>query len=90
MNDRSVILGGIYQHYKGALYVVLFVGQDSNNDRNKENTVIYMSLTEPHAGAIRVRHVAEFLGEVESNDQRVPRFTLIGMTGANRPYVESE
>ena len=74
----SVIKGGIYLHYKGAYYTVLHVGQDSNNDRNKEHTVIYMSLTAPHAGEIRVRHLAEFCKEVDwPSGMRRPRFLLV-------------
>lgn len=74
-----VVKDGIYQHYRGARYVVLFIGQDSNNDRNKERTVVYMSLTPPYAGAIRVRHFDEFVEEVEWPDRtHNPRFMFLG------------
>ena len=73
-----VVKGGLYLHHKGAYYTVLHVGQDSNNDRNKERTVIYMSLTAPHMGEIRVRHLTEFCEEVDWPDgMRGPRFLLV-------------
>lgn len=86
-----VVKGGIYQHYKGAQYVVLFVGQDSNNDRNKERTVVYMSLTPPHCGAIRVRHLTEFCEDVDWPDLgwRAPRFVLVG-SGDEGPVMGSQ
>lgn len=68
---RTVAIGGIYQHYKGPCYIVLFVGKDSNNDRNGERTVVYMSMDEPYRGAVRVRHLDEFLEQMLLSDGRI-------------------
>lgn len=75
---RTVAIGGVYRHYKGSSYVVLFVGKDSNNDRHGERTVIYMSMDEPCRGAVRVRHEAEFTEQVVLSDSRtVNRFEFL-------------
>jgi hypothetical protein len=77
MHLPFVVKGGIYDHYKGGQYVVLFIATDSNNDRNDELTVVYMSLTPPHAGALRVRHFDEFTEDVAWFDgTHKPRFVL--------------
>lgn len=74
---RTVAIGGVYQHYKGYLYVVLFVGKDSNNDRNGERTIVYMSMDEPYRGAVRMRHLDEFLEQVTVDGQTVNRFEFL-------------
>ncbi len=55
---------GLYRHYKGGLYRVLFVAQDSTNDSDGESTqepvVVYISLTGPKAGTICVRTEDQF------------------------------
>jgi hypothetical protein len=73
---NGIVRQGVYRHYKGPRYIVLFVGQDSNNDRNREPTVVYMSLTEPHTGSIRTRRVSEFLESVLIGGKPYPRFEL--------------
>jgi hypothetical protein len=74
---RTVALGGVYRHYKGDHYVVLFIGKDSNNDRNGEPTVVYMSMDEPCRGAVRVRQLDEFLEQVSVDGRRVNRFEFL-------------
>lgn len=72
-------MNGIYRHWKGSNYVVLFVGRDSNNDSNREEVVIYLSLGAEFAGRINVRKVSEFLEEITLPDGGyVPRFTYVG------------
>lgn len=74
----GITVGGKYRHYKDAYYVVLFVGQDSNNDRNEEPTVVYMALTAPHAGEVKIRRVQEFCEFVLWPDGKMaPRFVLV-------------
>jgi hypothetical protein len=69
---------GVYRHYKGGHYAVLMLGRDSNNDANREDVVIYMSLSAPYAGSVNVRRESEFLELVELPDgETVPRFTFI-------------
>jgi hypothetical protein len=74
---RLVVKDRVYRHYKGDRYIVLFTGEDSNNDRDREPTVIYMSLDDPHAGEIKVRRVSEFLSDVMVDGVIQPRFELI-------------
>jgi len=70
---------GIYRHWKGNHYLVLFHARDSNNTANREDLVVYMSLTAPHAGAVNVRRLTEFTEEVELPDgSRGPRFAYMG------------
>jgi len=70
---------GIYRHWKGDHYLVLFGARDSNNTANREDLVVYMSLTAPHAGAVNVRRLTEFTEEVELPDgSRGPRFAYMG------------
>lgn len=74
-----LVIGGLYRHYKGNMYVLLFVGQDSNNDCNQERVAVYMSLDDPHKGAVRTRHVTEFMEDVQDTDGKwVPRFAFVG------------
>lgn len=59
---------GLFRHYKGGLYRVLFVAHDSTNVREGGAVVVYLSLT---TGRINVRDEAEFRGTVPapgSND----------------------
>ena len=78
---RTVAVGGVYRHYKGPLYLVLGVGKDSNNDRNGEAMVVYISLSEPHAGAFRTRHLKEFIDQVQVDGQTVNRFEFLYLAG---------
>ena len=74
----EIIRGGLYSHYKGNLYTVLHVGRDSNNHANREDVVIYMSLSPPHAGSIHTRWVSEFCEDVEWIDGELyPRFNFV-------------
>lgn len=73
-----VQVGRVYRHYKGARYLVLALGQDSNNDRNQELTVYYCSVDPgPRAGKWRNRFASEWCELVRwpSNAMR-PRFAL--------------
>ena len=58
-----MIYPGLFQHYKGSFYRVLFIAKDSNNSGNDGNVVVYVSLSEP--GRISVRSEAEFDEDVE-------------------------
>lgn len=70
---------GIYRHYKGSDYLALFLARDSNNDADREDVVVYMSLSAPYAGAMNVRRVTEFCEAVRWPDgSMAPRFTYTG------------
>jgi hypothetical protein len=70
---------GIYRHYKGNNYIVLFIARDSNNQANRQDTVVYMSLDPPYAGSMNTRWLSEFLEDVEvPGVGKMPRFTYVG------------
>ena len=74
-----MISPGLFRHYKGGHYRVLFIAKDSNNAGNDGNVVVYVSLGEP--GRISVRNEAEFDEDVETFEGdivTVKRFTRIG------------
>jgi len=63
---------GIYKHYKGDLYKVLFVAWESTNDRDRESLVVYISLK---TGVINSRRQLEFVEFVKWDDGEFrPRF----------------
>jgi hypothetical protein len=69
----------VYQHWKGGLYTVLFLARDSNNNANREDVVVYMSLSEPYSGAVNVRRLSEFIEDVTiAGGRTTPRFTYVG------------
>lgn len=68
---------GVYEHYKGngKKYRVLGVAKHSET---LEDMVVYEALYENEVSKLWVRPLSMFLGEVEVNGKRVPRFTYIG------------
>lgn len=77
---------GIYRHWKGNLYRVLFVALDSNNDRAHEPTVVYLSLDPgPHQGQINVRHESEFH---ELLPDGTPRFSMASAAEDESPLAD--
>ncbi|MBU0636680.1 MAG: nucleotide exchange factor GrpE [Patescibacteria group bacterium] len=62
---------GIYKHYKGAEYRVLFSGY---NSENKEEVVIYQSIID---NKIWVRPKKMFLNQVEVDGKKINRFEYI-------------
>jgi hypothetical protein len=75
-----MITPGLFNHYKGAYYRVLFIAKNSNNSGNDENVVVYVSLSEP--GRISVRDEAEFdetiTPLIDGSPVMTKRFTRIG------------
>lgn len=65
---------GIYRHYKGAYFLVLFTARNATNSGNYEDVVVYVSLDDPHAGNINVRDAIEFLEPIGGQF----RFNYIG------------
>lgn len=68
-----MIKPGKYRHYRGGVYTVLFVAQDSDQGRP---VVVYMN--DEH-GTYYVRSLREFTANVleDSEGGGVPRFKLI-------------
>ncbi len=55
---------GVYEHYKGGRYRVLFIARNSTNGHNEgQPVIVYVSLT---TGSICVRYEAEFNSKVMS------------------------
>lgn len=72
---ESIQSGKTYKHYKGGLYTVLFVAEETTNARKGNNGgVVYVSHT---YGKIKHRDLDEFTEEIEWPDGIVrPRFIL--------------
>lgn len=65
---------GVYEHYKGGQYVVLFVAHNSTNSGGDQPMVVYVSMT---TGRINVRDENEFHEAVwDANPPDRPRFRL--------------
>jgi hypothetical protein len=73
-----MISPGLYRHYKGPHYRVLFIAKNSTNGADEDrNEVVYVSLSEP--GRISVRSEIEFGERVGSDGtDNIYRFTRIG------------
>jgi hypothetical protein len=75
MESNHVHIIGIYQHYKGKLYLVLGTAQHSET---QEALVVYVPLY-MHAGhGMSVRPLDMFLESVDVDGVSVPRFEYIG------------
>lgn len=71
----STVAPGVYRHWKGNHYRVLFTAWDSNNESPREEVVVYVSLSR---GIVNVRRVREFTEMVPSGDGGVvPRFVAV-------------
>lgn len=73
----SVVIGGLYLHKKGNRYVVVGIGQNSNNGQANATSVEYISIEPgPRQGQKCHRDFSEFGEMVEWPDGiRRPRFT---------------
>ncbi|MFA5954091.1 MAG: DUF1653 domain-containing protein [Patescibacteria group bacterium] len=56
---------GIYQHYKGDKYRVLFVATNATNEQERNKVVVYISLKD---GSVYYRDLGEFTEIVEWPD----------------------
>jgi len=74
-SEPAVIEPGIYEHFKGARYEVLFVARHSETE---EEFVVYRQLYGD--GGMWVRPLAMFLESVEVGGHAVPRFRRIDAT----------
>ena len=69
---------GIYEHYKGGQYKVLFIALNQSNDNNDEKPmVVYEALYDNPLSKVWVRLEKEFVEEVEFEGAKVPRFKFI-------------
>ena len=79
---QSHIEPGVYQHYKGGYYLVLFVAQ---NTETEDEEVVYQSLS----GDLRVwtRPLQMFLENVEHEGNSVQRFRKIATADKAESFI---
>lgn len=65
---------GIYKHYKGNLYRVLFLAKHSET---LEDFVTYEAMYENQEGKYWIRPLMMFLENVEVDGKQIPRFEFI-------------
>ena len=70
--SEKIVIGGIYQHFKGNMYKILFVAKHSET---LEEMVVYQALY--GAGDVWVRPANMFLEKIERDGQTVKRFKFI-------------
>jgi hypothetical protein len=76
-NEREIVIGGVYRHFKGDYYQVLTVGKDSET---LEEKVVYTTLYYKSKKETRVwiRPLNDFMGIKEMEDGTiVERFTFV-------------
>ena len=78
-NDATIMIKpGIYEHYKGGQYKVLFIAMNqSNDDHDEQPVVVYEAIYDNPLSQFWVRLEKEFLEEIEFEGARVPRFKFI-------------
>ena len=69
---KSLVIGGIYEHFKKMRYKVLSVAPHSET---REELVVYQALY--GEGGVWVRPVSLFLENVSLDGKMVPRFKLV-------------
>ena len=65
---------GVYRHYKGAIYLVIGLARHSETE---EKMVVYVPLGAKAGPRLTVRPLDMFLGEVEVDGVKKPRFEYI-------------
>jgi len=70
---------GIYRHYKGGEYRVLFVGKGQFKDEalDMQDMVVYESLDENTVSKHWVRPLTDFLEMMVVDENEVPRFSFV-------------
>lgn len=74
-NETPLVIGGLYEHYKGKPYRVHGIVRHSET---LEELVLYETLYENDLGKMWVRPKAMFLELIEYKGQKVPRFKYVG------------
>jgi hypothetical protein len=72
--ETQLVIGGLYEHYKGKPYKVHGVVRHSET---LEELVLYETLYDNPSGKMWVRPKPMFLESIELNGQQVPRFRLV-------------
>lgn len=74
---------GLYQHYKGGLYRLLFIAHHSETF---EEMAVYINLSGGTVGSIWVRPLAMFLEDVTKDGKTQPRFKFLGPVPTPLPH----
>ncbi|MFI5333794.1 MAG: DUF1653 domain-containing protein [Chlamydiales bacterium] len=69
---RSIVVGSVYEHYKGMRYKIVAVARHSET---LEEMVVYQALY--GEGGVWVRPLGMFLEQLMFKDQLQPRFRLV-------------
>lgn len=72
---NNLVIGGVYQHYKGKNYIVRDIARHSET---MEWVVVYECLYENEAAKIWVRPLEMFTENITLEGKSVPRFKYIG------------
>ena len=77
MAEREIKLGGLYRHFKGALYRVhhLAIDTEASKQGREQTVVVYEGL--PDRGFF-VRPLSMFLDTIDRDGKVQPRFAEIG------------
>ncbi|MCR5506350.1 MAG: DUF1653 domain-containing protein [bacterium] len=70
--SEKIVIGGVYQHFKGNKYKVLAVAKHSET---LEEMVVYQALY--GAGDVWVRPINMFLEDIEKDGKIIKRFQFI-------------
>ncbi|MBP3616109.1 MAG: DUF1653 domain-containing protein [Alphaproteobacteria bacterium] len=70
--SEKIIIGGVYQHFKGNKYKVLCIAKHSET---LEEMVVYQALY--GAGDIWVRPINMFLEDIEKDGKIIKRFKFV-------------
>lgn len=81
-NSQQLVIGGLYQHYKGKNYRILHMAKHSES---LEWMVVYECLYDNPAGSIWVRPLAMFSETVVVDGVITPRFKYIGQQKGKNP-----
>ncbi len=76
-DERAIVIGGVYRHFKGDYYQVLTVGKDSET---LEDKIVYTALyyKPDKESRVWVRTFDDFMGTKEMEDGTVvERFSLV-------------
>ncbi len=66
---------GVYKHYKGKFYLVLFVAKHSET---LEDLVVYVNLYKNDTSQTWVRPLANFIEQIEIEGKKLKRFEYVG------------
>jgi hypothetical protein len=76
MGQNTELTPGLYRHFKGGLYKVLGVAEDTETG---DRSVVYIPQAGAYAGLLRIRALSMFLDTVERPEVPYsgPRFSLM-------------